>query len=157
MHFVCVFACLCSWILTAHRGHIVPVCLRPNLEVGRKVSHLLPFFLLWILRWRRLKLRGTLLRLFFLWALKEKAPNHCHLILSHCMSYLVCVINRRKITRIHKRVIVCEWVVGSGNVRKTVMSGNQERAREQLYQISSLDIDSFFPFMCVRLRKGVWL
>lgn len=41
------------------------------------------------------------------------------------------------------------------NVRKTtVMSGNQEdRGRGQLDQVSPLDIDSFFPFMCVRVRR----
>lgn len=35
------------------------------------------------------------------------------------------------------------------------MSGNQEdRGREQLDQVSPLYIDSFFPFMCVHLKKG---
>lgn len=33
------------------------------------------------------------------------------------------------------------------------MSGNQDRGREQLDQVSPLYIDSFFPFVCVRLRK----
>lgn len=45
------------------------------------------------------------------------------------------------------------------NVRKmTVTSGNQkDRGREQLEQVSPHYIDSFFPFMCVRLRNGVCL
>lgn len=34
------------------------------------------------------------------------------------------------------------------------MPGNQEdRGREQLDQVSPLDIDSFFPFVCVRARR----
>lgn len=41
------------------------------------------------------------------------------------------------------------------NVRKTtVMSGNQEdRGREQLDQVSPLDIDSFFPFACEEMES----
>lgn len=34
------------------------------------------------------------------------------------------------------------------------MPGNQEdRGREQLDQVSPLDIDSFFPLVCVRVRR----
>lgn len=34
------------------------------------------------------------------------------------------------------------------------MPGNQEdRGREQLDQVSPLDIDSFFPLVCVQVRK----
>lgn len=45
--------------------------------------------------------------------------------------------------------------VSPRNVRKTTVTpGNQEdRGREQLDQVSPLDIDSFFPFVCVRVRK----
>lgn len=38
--------------------------------------------------------------------------------------------------------------------RTTVTPGNREdRGREQLDQVSPLDIDSFFPSVCVRVRK----
>lgn len=59
-------------------------------------------------------------------------------------------------------VIACREVgpaVRPIHVRKmTVMSGNQEdRRKEQLDQVSPLYIDSFFPFVCVCLRKRVCL
>lgn len=57
--------CVCSWTpITDRSQDWTPVCLRPNLEVGREVSDLLPFLLLRDLRCRGLKLRGTLLSFF---------------------------------------------------------------------------------------------
>lgn len=60
--------CVCGCVpesSSQKESDCTPVCLRPNLEVGREASYLLPFLLCWDLRWRGLNLWGTLLTFFW--------------------------------------------------------------------------------------------
>lgn len=132
--------------------------LRPNLEV--EVSHLLPSLLR-----RHLRCWGIFLDLLWrpLWS--ERKPSvSCRLFFVLIDSTVAKKWLQEWLLKVYW-VIACERAsrqvpaIRPRNVRKmTVTSGNQEdRGRDQLDQVSPLQTDSFFPCMCVCLRKGVCL